>query len=148
MGLPRINGEVGRLWKDPTIRYTGSGKAVCEIPLVFSKRRKDETTGKWEDVGSMFVRATAWDAMAENCGNTLSKGDNVVVSGELSVNEYDRKDGSGKGQSIELRVYEIGPSLRWNEAKIQRVERRSESTGPVDDPWGSAPAAGDEECPF
>lgn len=146
MGLPRINGEVAKLWKDPELKYVPSGKAVCELPLVFNKRRKNQD-GTWEDAGSMFVRATAWEGMAENCANTFSKGDNVIVSGELSVREYDRKDGSGKGQSIELRVYEIGPSLRWSEAKIQRIERRSDDTsGGSDDPWSNTATA--DEAPF
>lgn len=150
MGLPRISGEVAKLWKDVELKYLPSGKAVCELPLVFNKRRKNQQTGEWEDAGSMFVRATAWEGMAENCANTLSKGDNVIVSGELSVREYDRKDGSGKGQSIELRVYEIGPSLRWSEAKIQRIQRRSDDTsGGSDDPWSNpAQAVADEEVPF
>lgn len=149
MGLPRINGEVGKLWREPELKYLPSGKAVCDLGIVFNKRRKNQD-GSWEDAGSMFVRATAWEGMAENCANTFSKGDNVIVSGELSVREYDRKDGTGKGQSIELRVYEIGPSLRWSEAKIQRIQRRSDDTsGGSDDPWSNpAQAVAEDEPPF
>jgi single-strand DNA-binding protein len=148
MGLPRINGEIAKLWKDPEIRWTPQGKAVCELPLVFNKRVKNRDTGEWEDAGSMFVRGAVWDQAAENCANSLAKGDQVMVSGELSVREFERKDGS-KGQSIELRVYEVGVSLRWNEVRVQRAERgASQRRAPAaaDDPWGSAPQP--DEAPF
>ena len=85
-------------------------------------------------------------------------GDDVLVSGELSVREFERKDGS-KGQSIELRVYEIGPSMKWNGVKIARADRSgspahgssgSDRGAPADDPWGaqSGPVDQDLEAPF
>lgn len=144
MGLPKIH-EVGKLWRDPELKYTPAGKAVCELGIVFNKRRKTDTG--WEDAGSMFVRGTVWEQMAEHCAETLSKGDQVLVSGELSVREFERKDGS-KGQSVELRVYDVGPSLKWTQAKLQRVERGSDgdrSTQHTDDPWSTAPA---DSAPF
>lgn len=146
MSLPRI-AEVAKLWRDPEIRYTPGGKAVASLGLVFSKRKKTEAGG-WEDAGSLFVRGTLWEGYAENAVNSLSKGDNVFVVGELEMREYE-KDGE-KRQSLELRVYEIGPSLRWSEAKIQRIQRRSDDTsGGSDDPWSNpAQAVADEEAPF
>ena len=147
--LPRI-AEVGRLWADPSIRYTPAGKAVCTLPLVFSKRKKDEDTGKWVDDSSLFVRGTVWDQQAEHAGNSLSKGDNVFVTGELFQREYEAKDG-GKRQSLELRVWEVGPSMKWNDVKIQHADRSSDGATPSDDPWGSAPvgaAAGVDDPPF
>lgn len=150
MGLPRINGEVGKLWADPELRFTPGGKAVCSVPLVFNKRKKNQA-GEWEDAGSMFVRGTVWDQQGENCAESLAKGDEVIVTGELSVREYERKDGS-KGTSIEANLYAIGPSLKWNAVKIARAARGSElpaaDTG--GDPWGSAPAksTADDQPPF
>jgi single-strand DNA-binding protein len=151
MGLPKIQGEVARLWKAPELKFLPSGKAVCELPLVFNKRKQD-ADGTWQDAGSMFVRASVWDKAAEHCGEALDKGDDVIVTGELSVREFERKDGS-KGQSVELRVYEIGASLKWNGVKIVRAERGSSvSSKPSDDPWSSAPSApqqfADDEPPF
>jgi single-strand DNA-binding protein len=153
MGLPRINGEVGKLWKDPEIRWTPQGKAVCELPLVFNKRVKNRDTGEWEDAGSMFVRGAVWEQTAENCANSLAKGDQVMVTGELSTREYEKNDGS-KGYSLELRVYEVAVSLRWNEVRVQRAERTGggskRPTTQQDDPWGSVPPpdAPMDEAPF
>ncbi|MFI0469274.1 single-stranded DNA-binding protein [Saccharopolyspora sp. 5N102] len=138
MSLPKINGEVARLWADPELRWTPSGRAVVTVPLVFNKRKRTDA-GEWEDAGSMFVRGQAWELFAENISESLSKGDEVVVAGELSVRDYDRKDGS-KGQSIELALYAIGPNLKRHMAKTLRIDRQDvpEST-PTGDPWGSAP---------
>ena len=158
MGLPRIQ-EVGRLVQDPQIKYTSTGKPVATVNVAFNKRRKDPQTGEWVDAGALFVRCTAWDQMAENVSNSLSKGDEVFVSGELSMREYDRTDGSGKGQSLECNLYAIGPTLSRATTKVARATRtgadNGDSSTPVDDPWAIAPATkptastfDDSEIPF
>src|SRR5687768_15367672 len=144
MGLPRINGEVARLWSDPELRFTPAGKAVASVPLVFKKSKKD-ANGVWQDVGEMWVRGTAWDQLGENVAESLSKGDEVVVSGELSVREYERNDGT-KGQSVELNIWAIGPNLARATAKVNKTSRGGSETGgnrqPAysgggsSDPWG------------
>lgn len=129
MSLPRVQGELARLTKDVEIRYTPAGKAVATVDLAFNKRTKDRETGEWQDAGTMFVRGTAWEQLGENCMNSLSKGDEVIVSGELSVREYERKEG-GTGYSVELNIYAIGPNLRTCTAKVSRATREgSESRG-------------------
>ena len=143
MSLPKIH-EVGRLTSDPVLRYGPSGKPVASLNVAFNKRKKDPQTGEWVDAGALFVRCTAWDQMAENVSNSLSKGDEVFVSGELSMREYDRTDGSGKGQSLECNLYAIGPTLSRATAKVARATRTGAdgngSGTPVDDPWAIAPA--------
>ena len=146
MSLPKIQGETARLWDDPQLRYTASGRAACSLPLVFSKRKKNDA-GKWEDAGSMFVRGTAWEQLGEHCAESLQKGDEVIVTGELSVREYERNDGS-KGQSLELNVYAAGPSLRFNTVTVNRVERgSSKPQAAAEDPWPN-PGADDSSAPF
>jgi single-strand DNA-binding protein len=147
VNLPKIQGETARLYAEPELRFTQGGKAVCSLPLVFSKRKKNDQ-GVWEEAGSMFVRGTAWDQLGEHAGESLAKGDEVIVTGELSVREFERKDGS-KGQSVELNVYAVGPSLRWGPAKLQRAERGSASSSAGADPWAGTPAATeDDSAPF
>lgn len=129
MSLPRIQGELARLTRDVEIRYGPSGKAVATVDLAFNKRTKDQQTGEWRDAGTMFVRGTAWEQLGENCVESLSKGDEVIVSGELSVREYERKEG-GTGHSVELNIYAIGPNLRTCTAKVNKAAREgSESRG-------------------
>lgn len=149
MSLPRIHGEVGRLTGAPELRFTPAGKAVCSINIAFNKRRKNDQTGEWEDAGVVFVRGTAWEQLGENVAESLSKADEVIVSGELSVREFERSDGT-KGSSLELRIYAIGPSLAFATAKVSKAERsggqRRQQSPPADDPWASAPD--DESPPF
>ncbi len=146
MSLPRINGEVARLWAEVELRFTPSGKAKATVPLVFNKRRQNPETKQWEDVGSMFVRGTAWEQFAENISESLVKGDEVVVSGELSMREFERNDGS-KGQSLELSIFAIGPNLKRCPVKVHRAERSGAQSTPADDAWSTAPA-GNSEPPF
>ena len=148
MPLPKIT-ETARLYADVELRFTPQGKAVAVIPLVFNKRKKNSASGEWEDAGSMFVRGTAWDQLGENAAQSLEKGDEVIVTGEMSVREFERSDGS-KGQSVELNVYAIGPSLSWTTVKVNKATRSSSSTpapGPGGDPWPTA-AANEDEPPF
>lgn len=139
--LPKI-AEVGKLWADPEIRWTTGGKAVTTIPLVFSKRTKTEEGG-WKDAGSLFVKGTLWDVYAQNAAETLSKGDQVVVIGELYEREWKDKEG-GTRKSLELKIFDIGPTLKWNPAKIARAGRTSDTGVAVEaDPWATT-----DEAPF
>jgi single-strand DNA-binding protein len=152
MGLPRVQGEVAKLWAEAELRFTPQGKAVASVPLVFNKRKLDKSTGEWVDAGTIFVRGSAWEQLGENCAESLSKGDEVIVTGELSMREYERKDG-GKGQSLELNIWTIGPSLARATAKVNRVERGGgqpqhspqPAAVPEPDPWGGQP---DDSPPF
>jgi|SRR5882724_7307078 len=147
--LPKI-AEVGKLWADPEIRFTPGGKAVCDLPLVFNKRKKTDNGGYVDD-GIFWVRGTVWGLYAENCAETLAKGDQVFVMGELYEDEYVDKKTSEKRKTIKLRVFDIGPILKWNSAKINRAERSSKTEKPDDDPWANPPAPAldsDTEVPF
>jgi single-strand DNA-binding protein len=141
--LPKI-AEVGKLWADPELRYTPAGKAVCSLPLVFSKSKKTDNGG-WVDDGTFWVRGTVWDTQAENCAEALSKGDKVLVIGELCEREYEDKKTGEKRKSMDLKVFDIGPSLKFNSATISRAERLSKQGAPADDPWASADSS---DVPF
>jgi single-strand DNA-binding protein len=148
--LPKIT-EVGKLWRDPELRFTPGGKAVCDIPLVFSKRKKTDAGG-YVDAGTFWVHGTVWDQCAENCAETLAKGDQVLVTGELYEDEFVDRKTNEKRKVVKLRIYDIGPILKWNSAKINRAERSSRQAEPEDDPWASSPAGppldDDSEAPF
>jgi single-strand DNA-binding protein len=100
------------------------------------------------------MRCNVWRQVAENVAESLTRGARVVVSGRLRQRSFETKEGE-KRTVVELEVDEIGPSLRYATAKVQKVERSSggtSSSSPADDPWASAPPAGsggfDETPPF
>ena len=91
----------GNLTKDPDLRHTGGGTAVCELRVAVNSRRKDGQTGEWVDKPNYFD-VKVWGAQGENCATYLSKGRPVAVEGRLDWREWEAKDGSGKRQKVEI----------------------------------------------
>lgn len=138
---------VGRLGADPELRFTPSGAAVVNFPLVNTPRSKNQAN-EWVDGEPTWFTCDAWREMAENIAESLSKGDNVIVTGYLTTETYERRDGSGKGSKLCLKVAEIGPSLRWATAKVNRrqgngngsQQARQPAAAGVSDPWAQPQA--------
>lgn len=83
---------IGRLAKDPDVKYTQSGKAVCSFTLAVDRRgKKTDTSGQ---PTADFIPCVAWDKLAEVMGNNLSKGRRIGVEGRMQVRSYDGQDGS------------------------------------------------------
>ena len=160
---------IGNLTADPELRFTASGAAVANFTVASTPRTFDRASGEWKDGEALFLRCNIWRQPAENVAESLVRGSRVIVSGRLKQRSFETKEGE-KRTVIELEVDEIGPSLRYATAKINRAQR-SDSGGsgsssggygssgasrPApqnDDPWGSAPPAGasggySDEPPF
>ncbi len=90
----------GNLTRDPELRSTGSGMAVCELRVAVNSRRKDGS-GNWVDKPNYFD-VTVFGAQGENCATYLAKGRPVAVEGRLDWREWETKDGSGKRQAVEI----------------------------------------------
>ncbi|GAB2660987.1 single-stranded DNA-binding protein [Gordonia jinhuaensis] len=161
---------VGNLTADPELRFTPAGAAVANFTVASTPRTFDRQTNEWKDGEALFLRCSIWREAAENVAESLSKGTRVIVSGRLKQRSYETNQGE-KRTVVELEVDEIGPSLRYATAKVNRASRggggggfsnnsapagsRSggSSSAAAQDPWGSAPAAGsfggaDDEPPF
>lgn len=83
---------VGNLGKDPEIRFTGTGKAVCKFPLATTTSWNDNDGNKQER--TEWHNVIVWGKQGENCGKFLSKGRQVFVEGEIRSRSYDDKDGN------------------------------------------------------
>jgi single-strand DNA-binding protein len=161
---------IGNLTADPELRFTSSGVAVANFTVASTPRTFDRNSNEWKDGEALFLRCSIWRQAAENVAESLTRGARVIVSGRLKQRSFETREGE-KRTVIELEVEEIGPSLKYATAKVNRVARgegggggfgsgRSGGSGggfggggsaPADDPWGSAPAAGDgyaDEPPF
>jgi single-strand DNA-binding protein len=145
---------IGNLTGDPELRFTPSGAAVASFTVASTPRTLDKATNEWKDGEALFLRCSIWRQAAENVAESLQKGMRVIVSGRLQQRSYDTKEGE-KRTVIELQVDEIGPSLKYATAKVNRTTRGGGNGGfggapsgggssaPADDPWASAaPAAG------
>ena len=80
---------IGRLVKDPEMRYTQSGKGVCSFTLAVDRRFSKEGQQTAD-----FIPIVAWNKLAEICGNNLVKGRRISVEGRMQVRNYDAQDGT------------------------------------------------------
>jgi len=168
---------IGNLTADPELRFTPAGAAVANFTVASTPRTFDRNTGEWRDGEALFLRCNIWRDAAENVAESLTKGARVVVNGRLRQRSFETREGE-KRTVVELEVDEIGPSLRYATAKVNKTSRGGGGGGfgsgggssynadnggggrsgqqAGDDPWGSAPAAGsfggggrmDDEPPF
>jgi single-strand DNA-binding protein len=128
---------VGNLTADPELRFTSSGAAVANFTVASTPRMFDKQSGEWRDGEALFLRCNVWRQAAENVAESLTRGARVVVQGRLKQRSFETKEGE-KRTVVELDVDEIGPSLRYATAKVNKIAR-SAGSAPADDPWGSAP---------
>ena len=90
---------VGNLTRDPELRHTPSGTAVCSLRIAVNTTRKDES-GQWVDKPNYFD-VTVWGQQGENCAQYLSKGRPVAIDGRLEWREWEAQDGS-KRQAVDI----------------------------------------------
>ena len=102
----RINRVIisGNLTRDPELRNTQSGMAVLSFGVAVNDRRKNPSTGEWEDYPN-FVDCTMFGARADSLANYLAKGTKVSIDGKLRWRQWE-KDGQ-KRSKLEVVVYEI-----------------------------------------
>ena len=147
---------VGNLTADPELRFTPSGAAVASFTIASTPRTFDRNTNEWKDGDALFLRCSIWRQAAENVAESLQRGMRVVAQGRLKQRSFETREGE-KRTVVEMDVDEVGPSLKYATAKVNRTQRGSSSgggfggsggeggagggSGPADDPWGSSPAA-------
>lgn len=116
---------VGNITRDPEIRFTNSGRAVATFGLAVNRRY--QVNNEWQEQTSFF-NVTAWGTLAENAASSLNKGARVMVYGRLEQREYETREGE-KRSVVEIVADEIGPSLRWATAQVERTSRSGEGGG-------------------
>lgn len=127
---------VGRLARDPEVRYTQSGKAVASFSLAVNRRGRSTEGQQTAD----FIPIVAWEKLAEICGNNLIKGSQVLVEGRMQARNYEAQDGS-KRYVTEV----IAQDVEFMGSKAQNGGHRESETGAGQ--FGSE-ILPDEEIPF
>ena len=108
---------VGNITKEPELKFLGSGNAAVKFSIAVNKRRKGKD-GEYEESTSFFD-VQAYGTLAENLANSVTKGNRIVVTGEIEQRSWDDKEGN-KRSTVEITASEVGPSLRWATAAITR----------------------------
>lgn len=112
---------VGNLTDDPELRYTPAGQAVANFRVAVNRRTRDES-GQWRDGETSFFRVNAWRNLGENIAESLTRGSRVVVVGRLRSRSWETQEGETRS-TVEIEADEIGPSLRWATAKVEKTQR-------------------------
>lgn len=152
---------VGNLTADPELRTTSAGAQVASFTIASTPRSWNRSTNQFEDGQALFMRCSAWRDLATHCAQSLAKGMRVIAQGRLQQRSYQAQDGSNR-TVIEMTMDEIGPSLKYATAQVQRQQHgngggfqgnnaggfaggardqqpQQQAQAPADDPWG-APA--------
>jgi single-strand DNA-binding protein len=139
---------IGNCTRDPELRYTNGGMQVAGFGVAINQRRRNNDTGQWEDGETSYFDVTCFRELAENVAESISKGTRVIVSGTLRQRSWETPDGD-KRSKVEIIADEVGPSLRWATASIERAGRSDGGGAPRGGTPSSPPTAYDnEEEPF
>src|SRR3954447_20770176 len=145
---------VGNVTDDPELRFTPAGAAVANFTVASTPRSFDRQANEWKDGDTLSPRCSVWRQAAENVAESLHRGTRVIVQGRLKQRSYETREGE-KRTVVELEVDEVGPSLRFATAKVNKTSRGGGGGGGFsggggggggggDDPWASPPVgAGD-----
>ena len=156
---------IGNITGDPELRFTPSGAAVANFTVASTPRAFDRQSNEWKDGETLFMRCSVWRDAAENVAESLQRGTRVIVSGRLKSRSYETKEGE-KRTVIEMEVDEVGPSLRYATAKVNKTQRGGgggggfggggqqgggwsggQQGGQQEDPWATGPAGGQQGAP-
>ena len=141
---------VGNLTDDPELRFTPQGVAVANFRLAVSRRVKDES-GQWKDGETSFFRISCWRQLAENVAESLTRGSRTMVAGRLRMRQWETQEGE-KRSVVEIEADEVGPSLKWATAKVEKTSRGGGGGGRDggSDEWNTDASAvpAEEEVPF
>jgi single-strand DNA-binding protein len=142
---------VGHLGKDPELRYTPQGIAVCNFSMATTEKKRDKA-GEMQDITTWF-RVTLWRQQAENASKYLTKGRLVYIEGRLQVEEWTDRDGNNRHtlevQGSEMQFLGSGGG-RSEDYSGESSSNDTQFAGPTDAPASefAPPAKGDEDIPF
>jgi single-strand DNA-binding protein len=129
---------VGNLVDDPELRFTPSGVPMARIRVAVGRRWRDSQSGEWQEETSFFS-GTCWREQAEAVAESLQKGMRVIITGRLDQRSWETEQGERRSM-VEIRIDEIGPSLRWATATVNKIPRQGGGD------W-DAPAEGGRNIP-
>jgi single-strand DNA-binding protein len=112
---------VGNVTAEPTLRMSEAGRGVLRFDVAVNRRRFNRDTNQYEDLPPVFHRVVAFGPLAEHAADSIEKGTEVVVVGQLADDSYE-KDGERRRQVV-LEAQVVGVSLRFGTAKFTKGPR-------------------------
>lgn len=140
---------IGNLVDDPELRFTPSGVALAKIRMAVNRRWRGQD-GEWQEDTSFF-NGTVWREQAETVAESLQKGTRVIVTGRLEQRSWETPEGDRRSV-VEIQIDEIGPSLRWATATVNKTQRSDNWGGDQSRTAAPTPTPredyGPDEAPF
>lgn len=136
---------VGNLGKDPELRYTPQGNAVCNISVATNEKRRDKT-GDMQDVTTWF-RITLWGKQAENASKYLTKGSPVYVEGRLKVEEWSDRDGKTR-YTLDVQATDMQFLGNSRGDEFSGTQSNDFADEPISNSGGSFSQPSDDDIPF
>lgn len=133
---------IGNLVRDPELRHTRDGVAVCSFTVAVNRPRRQDQQQEAAD----FFRVSAWRALGENCAKWLIKGKKVAVVGAVSVSTYQGNDGKTYA-NLEVQAQDVEFLSPAGQA-LDEAQASRQAAPQVDQQTGFAVAADDGELPF
>jgi single-strand DNA-binding protein len=115
---------VGNLVDDPELRFTNTGTAVANMRVAVTQRVQQD--GEWRDGDTSFLKVNVWRGQAEHLADSRGKGDRVMVTGRLRQRSWETPEGD-KRSVTEIEADEVGASLKFATAKVERATERGSS---------------------
>jgi single-strand DNA-binding protein len=115
---------VGNLVDDPELRFTNTGTAVANLRVAVTQRIQQN--GQWRDGETSFFKVNCWRDQAEHLADSVGKGDRVMVTGRLRQRSWETPEGE-KRSVTEIEADEVGASLKFATAKVERASSRGSS---------------------
>jgi single-strand DNA-binding protein len=116
----------GNLTADPDLRFTPSGKAVCNLRVAANPRRWNAETGKWEDGTPNYFDVEVWGPPAENVAESAHQGERVLVLATVRTDTYTPKGADTEVRRFKMVAQEVGVSLQFATATPMKVKRTSQ----------------------
>jgi single-strand DNA-binding protein len=120
---------VGNLTDDPELRFLPNGTAMVKFTVASTPRTLDRQSGEWKDGEPLFLSCTAFRDLAVHIAESLTKGTRTIVQGRLKLSRWEDKETGDKRSAYSVDVDEVGPSLKFAQAKVSRMSRSKASDG-------------------
>ncbi len=143
---------IGNVTADPELKFLPSGKALCTVNVVTSKKKK--VGDAWEESDVTYWKVTVWDRAAEHVADSVEKGTSVIVVGTAAERSWEGRDGQ-KRTSVEVTAQKFAVDLGRAPVKIDKYKLESRSASSKsdggwsnsNDPWSANPEP-KEDFPF
>ncbi|MDQ1683419.1 MAG: single-strand DNA-binding protein [Frankiaceae bacterium] len=134
----------GNLVADPIRRVTATGVVVTRLRIASNHRKFDRDRGEWISADPVYLDVNCWRQLGDNVAASLKKGDSVLVSGRLTMREYDDAHGGPRRQSYAIEAMSVSPDLCRYVTMLARPTRDPQAV--TDTPAATATATVVEEA--